>query len=275
MSDWTGILELDAQKNQYGKTITKNVFFQGAFKVMRPVYHNRSNQPCYYLLNPGGGYLDGDTYRMRITVGEQAMVTLTTQSATKVYRTPTKHAYQEAEIFLQVGSHLQYLPDPLIAYKGASYYQKTIFRMDKGASLLYTDILTPGWSPDGEAFSYDSIRLKTEVYLENELIVFDHIHLNPHEKPMDSIGVMEGYTHLGSFLIVSEQSDVELEEKLVEVINDQSGKFKVGISQLAKAGLSIRVMANTTQLIERIFADCHSLVNKEWFGTEPNPLRKY
>lgn len=275
MSDWTGILELDVQKNQYGKTITKNVFFQGAFKVMRPVYHNGSNQPCYYLLNPGGGYLDGDTYRMRVTVGEQAMVTLTTQSATKVYRTPTKQAYQEAEIFLQGDSHLQYLPDPLIAYKAASYYQKTVFRMEKGASLLYTDILTPGWSPDGETFSYDSIRLKTEVYLENELIVFDHIHLNPGEKPMDSLGLMEGYTHLGSFLIVGEQTDTELEEKLVEVIDEQGGDFKAGISQLSKAGLSIRIMANTTQLIERIFKDCHCLVNKEWFGTEPHPLRKY
>ncbi|MDY0394980.1 urease accessory protein UreD [Virgibacillus halophilus] len=179
MADWTGILELDARKDQQGKTVTDHVYFQGAFKVQRPIYHNRSNQPCYYLLNPGGGYLDGDTYRMRLTVGEGAKVTLTTQSATKVYRTPTKYAYQEAETWIKKGGHLEYLPDPLIAYRDASYYQKNVFRMEKGSSLLYTDILTPGWSPDGEKFSYESLRLKNEIYLDDELIVFDHIHLNP------------------------------------------------------------------------------------------------
>ena len=35
-----------------------------------------------------------------------------------------------------------------------SYKQKNIIRMDKGATFLYSDIITPGWSPDGEQFSY-------------------------------------------------------------------------------------------------------------------------
>src|SRR5690625_7000985 len=86
---WTGLLELDIE-DRLGKSVAKDVYFQGAFKLQRPIYHNNSGQPCYYILNPGGGYLDGDTYRMRISLQEQAKLTLTTQSATKVDRKSTR-----------------------------------------------------------------------------------------------------------------------------------------------------------------------------------------
>src|SRR3954469_14711933 len=120
MEDWTGVLRLGAEERN-GKTIAKNVYFQGAFKVMRPIYHDESGQVCYYILNPGGGYLDGDRYHMKIALENQARLTLTTQSATKVYRTPHTHAYQETEIYLKKGSFLEYIPDPLIAYRQARY----------------------------------------------------------------------------------------------------------------------------------------------------------
>ncbi|WP_077325487.1 urease accessory protein UreD [Virgibacillus siamensis] len=274
MSDWTGILELDAEK-RHGKTVTKNLYFQGAFKIMRPVYHHKSSHPSYYVLNPGGGYLDGDTYRMRIALGEKAKLTLTTQSATKIYKTPNKRAYQEAEFHLEEGSYLEYLPDPLIAYKDARYLQRNIFHMAKGATLLYSDILTPGWSPDRSDFSYDSLRLVNEFYMVGELISYDHIKLNPEEQHMSGIGFMEGYTHLGSFIVISDKVDSELVDQLYEMLQQEPEDFKAGISELAVPGFTIRVLANSTQIIERIISKSHHIISQEWFQTKPSFLRKY
>ncbi len=62
-------MRLDVEDRQ-GKTVAENVYFQGALKVMRPVYHDESGQACYYILNPGGGYLDGDCYKMQISLKE-------------------------------------------------------------------------------------------------------------------------------------------------------------------------------------------------------------
>lgn len=273
MSNWTGVLELDAEARQ-GKTVTKNLYFRGAFKIQRPIYHHPKH-PCYYILNPGGGYLDGDTYRMSVSLEKNARLTLTTQSATKVYKTPTKHAYQEMEIHLKEGSYLEYLPDPLIAYKDARYFQKNTIRMEKGAAFLYSDILTPGWSPEGEHFSYDSLRLINEVYLDEELVVFDHIKLDPKEKHMNGLGFMEGYTHLGSFIVVGDQTNTELLDQLYETISKHQGDFKFGLSKLTVPGFTIRVMANATQVIERIFTACHHIISQEWFATKPSFLRKY
>lgn len=273
MPKWTGILEMDLEERE-GKTVTKNMFFQGAFKIMRPIYL-KANHPSYYILNPGGGYLDGDTYRMKIQLDEFASATLTTQSATKIYKTPNKPAYQETTIDLKNGSYLEYLPDALIAYKNARYNQKNTVHMEEGATFLYWDILTPGWSPDGDYFSYDSLRLINEIYMNDELILFDHIKLNPEEQNITGLGFMEGYTHLGSFIMIDEKITNELLDRLYETINEQEGDFKAGLSMLEVQGCTIRVIANSTQVIERIFSACHRVINLEWFETIPSSLRKY
>lgn len=274
MSDWTGVLELNIEERN-GRSVAKNIYFQGAFKVMRPIYHNHSNQPCYYILNPGGGYLDGDTYRMKVSLSKGARLTLTTQSATKIYKTPKTGAYQETEINLGKDSYLEYLADPLIAYKNARYFQKTCVRMEKGATFLYSDIVTPGWSPEGGHFSYDLLRLKNEIYLEEKLIAFDHIRLDPSAQHMVGLGVMEGYTHIGSFIVVGEQTNATLLDQLYETIQQEEGDFKAGLSELSVPGFTIRVLSNSTQVIERIFSACHHVISQEWYQTKPSFLRKY
>ncbi|GAA0133918.1 urease accessory protein UreD [Paenibacillus sp. YSY-4.3] len=274
MTDWTGSLSLELE-DRNGKTVAKRVYFQGAFKVMRPIYADDSGQVCYYLLNPGGGYLDGDRYMMDISAHEGSKVTLTTQSATKVYKTPKNYAYQETTIHLKKGSYLEYLPDPLIAYQNARYKQKTVVHMERGATFLYTDILTPGWSPGGEKFSYDTVQLMTEIYWDGKLGVFDHIKLTPQQHAISGLGFMEGYTHLGSMIAVSGQMDSELLDELYEAIRGVESDFSFGISQLAIPGFCLRIQANTTQIIERIFNQCHTLISEKWNHRPPSSLRKY
>lgn len=274
MEDWTGILRLEAE-NRRGKTVTKNVYFQGALKVMRPVYHDHSGKACYYILNPGGGYLDGDRYYMQITLAKEASLTLTTQSSTKIYKTPHTPAYQETDIFLKKGSYLEYVPDSLIAYRNARYKQKNVIHMEKGATFLYCDIITPGWSPEGERFSYDMLQLINEIYMDHELVAYDHIKLNPTTQNMKSLGFMEGFSHLGSMIVVGEQTSPELLDRLYLALNVNTHAYKVGISMLPVKGFTMRVLANSTQTIERIFADCHHMISQEWFYISPSFLRKY
>lgn len=274
MGDWTGVLRLNAEERR-GKTVAKNVYFQGAFKVMRPIYHDDSGQPCYYLLNPGGGYLDGDRYNMKISLEENARMTLTTQSATKIYKTPNKYVYQEAEMILGAGSYLEYIPDPLIAYQNAHYKQKNVIRMDKTATLLYSDIITPGWSPTGELFSYNTIQLLNEIYMDNELVVYDHIKLKPAMQNINGLGFMEGFSHLGSMIVIGEQSSNGLQEQLYSEIELNTNNYKVGMSSLPIPGFTIRVLANSTQVIERMFSDIHHIISQEWFNKKPCFLRKY
>lgn len=274
MPKWTGLLKLDVE-NRLGRTVAKDLYFQGAFKLMRPIYHQNNNYPCYYILNPGGGYLDGDNYQMTISLEEKARLTLTTQSGAKIYKTPKKQAYQEAIFYLKKDSYLEYLPDALIAYKDAKYFQDTTIYMEEGSTLLYSDILTPGWSPDGDHFSYDMIRLKTKIYMEDELILYDHIKLQPKSHHMSGLGFMEGYTHLGSLIVVGEKTSDKLLDRLYEAMKEETGDFVFGLSKLSVQGFTVRIMANYTQVIERLIDTCHRIISDEWYQKKPSFLRKY
>ena len=213
--------------------------------------------------------------KCKFLLKEKARLTLTTQSATKVYKTPNTPAYQETEIFLQAGSYLEYIPDPLIMYRHARYKQKNVVRMEKGATFLYSDIITPGWSPDGERFSYDMLQLINEIYMDDELVAYDHIKLNPVEQNMEAIGYMEGFSHLGSMIVVGEQTTEDLLDRLYNSISTNEKEYKVGLSLLPVKGFTIRVLANSTQTVERIFTECQNIISEEWFNTKPCFLRKY
>lgn len=147
--------------------------------------------------------------------------------------------------------------------------------MEQGATLLYSDIVTPGWSPEGSKFSYDSLQLKSEIYMDNELVVFDHVKLQPEMQNMAGLGFMEGYTHLGSFIVIGEKTDDALLDRLYETIQEETGDFEFGISKLTLPGFTLRIMANKTQVIERIITSCHAVISDEWNQMEPSFLRKY
>nr|WP_277735855.1 hypothetical protein [Priestia megaterium]WEZ38957.1 hypothetical protein P5636_01370 [Priestia megaterium DSM 319] len=63
---YTGYLELRAERNSE-RTVIKDTYHYGAFKVARPIYMT-SESPFVYMLHVGGGYVSGDKYKTMITV---------------------------------------------------------------------------------------------------------------------------------------------------------------------------------------------------------------
>lgn len=274
MANYTGYLQLSTEKKR-GKTIAQDMYFYGAFKLMSPFYLNNDEQACFYIMNPGGGYVDGDTYRMDIHLDKEAQLLLTTQSASKIYKTPKNPVVQEINITLKEGSLLEYLPDPIIGYKNSRYKQKTIVHMEKGTSLIATDIITSGWDPKGNLFSYQMLDLNTKVYLDDNLILLDHIRLTPDIQTLSSIGHFEEYSHLGTMIVVSEYTDESLISMLYDLLETQNLKCRFGLSMLSKPGFMLRILASSTQEVTRAFDVCHKLIRMKWFKRSPVFLGKY
>ena len=90
---------------------------------------------------------------------------------------------------------------------------------------------------------------------------------------METIGFMEGFSHLGSMLVMGEQTTPELLDRLYHVI--QSDTNKVGLSQLSVKGFTVRVLANSTQEIERIFKNVHHMISTNGLIQPQAFLRKY
>ena len=61
----------------------------------------------------------------------------------------------------------------------------------------------------------------------------------------------------------------------IKTISNHSKECKIGLSLLPIPGFTVRVLANTTQTIERIFTEFHQMISQEWFNKKPSFLRKY
>lgn len=273
---WTGQLDLSVFNNGK-KSVARDIFFEKALKVMRPVYLNGSNIPTFYIVNVGGGYLDGDRYKMNFNIDSNAKVILTSQGATKIYKTLKDHVEQYQTFNIKDNGYAEYVGDPIIAFENAKFYQHNTFNLSQNAALFYTDILTPGYSKADKTFSYTYMHLLNEVYVDDTLVVFDNMLLDPKKNNVNDIGYMENYTHLGSCYFIHPQ----VNQKFIDNVYDQIKHFqqeydcRFGITQLPTHGFTIRILSNKTQVIEKILTTLQSYVLKQIFDRDLDFLRKY
>jgi urease accessory protein len=175
-------------------------------RILRAHYPEGSRQPTLTAINPGGGYLGGDEYAVDVELEPGASALLTTQAATKVYRTPQGPARAVQRIKLAPGARFESVPDPLIAYRGARFGQDTEVDMASDASLALAEVVTQGWSPDGEPFQFVEVSLVTRIRIDGALAVADNLHLRPDDSEAWPLA-LGGLSHIASLVVVDRRAD--------------------------------------------------------------------
>ncbi|WP_427116525.1 urease accessory protein UreD [Pseudarthrobacter scleromae] len=264
-----------------GRSVASHQYHRGALRVLRPHYLDDSGQVCYVVVNPGGAYLGADLFLLDVEVGDSASLLLTTQSATKVYRTPGSYAEQRMAVRLGEGARLELMPDQLIAYREASYRQHTHITVRPSSSLVMAEVVTPGWSPDGAAFRYEEVRLRTSIRVEGpdgtRLLALDNLLIRPPAGDVTGLGFMEGFSHVGSLLVVDPRVDQALADDLHALAQDHDARTGISLTRTASGttGLVLRALSNSTGELNNLLAACTSLLRKRWHGQEPLNLRKH
>jgi len=264
-----------------GRSIASHQFHEGALRVMRPHYLDDSGQVCYVVVNPGGAYLGADLFLLDVEVEDSASLLLTTQSATKVYRTPGSFAEQRMAVRLGEGARLELMPDQLIAYREASYRQRTSVTLQPSSSLVMAEVVTPGWSPDGAAFRYEEVRLRNEIRVETEagteLLALDNLLIRPPLADVTGLGFMEGFSHLGSLVVVDPRVDQGLADELHLLTAEHQALTGLSLTLTVggTTGLVLRSLSNSTDDLNRLLRSCADLLRERWFGQESLDLRKH
>ena len=265
------------------RSVAVHQYHQGALRVLRPHYLDDSGQVCYVVVNPGGAYLGADLFVLDVEVGDGADLLLTTQSATKVYRTPGSFAEQRMAIRLGEGARLELVPDQLIAYREASYRQNTHITLRPSSSLVMAEVVTPGWSPDGASFRYEELRLRNEIRVdgggsaEPTLLALDNCLIRPPLDDVTGMGFMEGFSHLGSLLVVDARVDQALADELYALTAEHDACTGISLTRsvCGTGGLVLRSLSNSTGELNRLLGACMALLRERWHGQEPLDLRKY
>jgi urease accessory protein len=276
-----GRLELGVSV-RHERSVALHQFHEGALRVIRPHYLDDSGQVCYVVVNPGGAYLGADLFLIDVEVGDSASLLLATQSATKVYRTPGSFAEQRMSVRLGEGARLELMPDQLIAYREASYRQRTSVTLRPSSSLVMAEVVTPGWSPDGAAFRYEEVRLRNEVWVDAagsdpQLLALDNLLIRPPLGDVTGLGFMEGYSHLGSLVVVDPRVDQALADELHLLTADHHALTGISLTRTVSGttGLVLRSLSNSTDELNRLLRSCTDLLRHRWFGQGPLNLRKH
>jgi urease accessory protein len=261
-----------------GRSVAVRQFHRGALRVLRPHYLDDSGQVCYVVVNPGGAYLGADLYVIDVEVAEGAKLLLTTQSATKIYRTPGSFAEQRMRLRLGAGAQLELAPDQLIAYREASYRQNTHITMHPTSSLVMSEVITPGWSPDGASFRYEELRLRTEIRIESGgLLALDNLLIRPPQHDVTGLGFMEGFSHVGSLIVADRRVDQALADELHGLAGGHDAYTGVSLTATVDgiSGLVLRSLSTSTEELNTLLGTCSALLRQRWHGTAPLDLRKY
>lgn len=133
-----------------------------------------------YLASFGGGLVDGDSIHLEVDVGARATGLLSTQSSTKVYRSP--RGCRQA-LHARVGEEalLVLLPDPVACFAGAHYEQETTLTLAPRASLVLLDTFTCGRAARGERWAFSRYLARTLVEREGRPLLLDAVRLDPSE----------------------------------------------------------------------------------------------
>lgn len=282
---WAGILKMRLEKNSLGRSFAPYQYHEGALRVLRPHYlDNPSGQVTYTVINPGGAYFGADRYLFEIQTQPGAQLLLTTQSATKVYKTPQGPAFQQMDVDVHENSVFEYMPDQLIVYREGSYRQNTSVLMRPSSTVVLAEIITSGWSPDQQEFRYHEISTRTEIKVAAESgtrrLVVDQLRLKPQMGAgIKGMGMMEGYSHAGQLLLADARITDDLFDQIVALAEESdtySGVSRAGTGEVFGVScISVRSLAHTTAAIAKLQSDVVNLMRRELRQQSPLNLRKY
>lgn len=272
--EYSGIIELVLEEKD-NRTITSKKYNEGLVKVSANIRNDREGIPTYYLLQLGGGYIEGEKYKNIFKLKDNSRAIITTQASTKVYKCEHgEKAFQETIIELGKNSILEYIADTVILYKNAIYKQVNNIYLDDSSTLIYSDGITAGWSPEGDKFTYRNVQLKSNVYINNKIVLLDNLIVNPRENDVTKLGFFEEYSNFGTLLIINKNITGNVIEELRKQLENINLPIYFGISQLEVNGFVLRVLGNLTQHIELAMSVCHNYVRKNFLGSKDLVIRK-
>ncbi|MDC0928196.1 urease accessory protein UreD [Nitrosopumilus sp.] len=273
-----GILDIELKENNELKTVITKQFSQVPLQLQRAIYPESSlpGMAYLYIISPSGGILQGDRYKTDIMMKNNAVSHITTQGATRIYSMNSNSASQLVNITLDENCYLEYIPDQIIPYQNSRYYQKVNLNIHDDATLIYSEVLTPGRIAMNESFDYDICYLRT--YCKNQNNKFrclENMKIEPKKYNMKIKGVLGKYNIVGTVYVLTNKSKLQ---KLEEIINEKINKSKLitfGTSILPnESGIIIKILGNNTEdIFEKIY-DVLKITRKEILGAEFTKLRK-
>ena len=270
------VLRLE-QDSSTGKTSVKEQYSRVPLYTQRALYleESLSNMAYMYVISPSGGILQGDRYRMDITLRNHAFAHITTQGATRIYRMENNYATQIINIDVGERCYFEYIPDQVIPYRDSRFYQEANLRIHDNATLLYSEIITPGRVASGEYFDYDICYMKAIAKDQSNGPKFiDVAMLEPKKRDMRVFGVLANYDVVGNMYIITKKSISEINNTVNGSLQSMIEVHAGGTILPNKSGIGIRILGKTASDVRQAIYEVIRIVRRIILDAPFSGIRK-
>lgn len=243
---YDGIINL-AFSERNGRIITSKKYYEGNSRISADTSAIQTTVPYYFLINTGGGFLEGEKYFVSIDLQKNTQALITTQAPTYVYKCEKNNRLTKQETIakLEENTYLEYLADEIIPYAKSRFFQHNIFHLDSTSELVYSDGITAGWSEDELPFQYSYFHSLTQIYQNGRLVFHDNLLLEPEDVDLFELGYFEGVTNYNNLVIISSDIDTNFIEAMRKYLAELEFNSEFGISKLDCAGLAVKILGPT------------------------------
>lgn len=267
--EWKGTISV-----MEGKSYLTDSIRHPPLKVVN--FSGEDGESIVYLTSSSPGLFNGDRQEISCRLEEGAHLFLTDVSATELHPSLTQEECRQNQMFqLGKNSKFEYMPEPLIPFKGSNYAGKMSIYMTEGAQAIVGEMITAGRVGRDEIFEYQCLQSRFEMYWDDQLQVWDSIRLKP-ESNLKENGVLGDFTHMSTLWILSEQIKVEhLQHIQNEILKDDERLDGYGgASFLENRGIVIRVLGHSAQTLQKIMKTCWDYFRHELFHLYPLDVLK-
>ena len=273
-----GCLKLVLQNDKTGKTIIVDQYSEVPLQAQRALYYDKSclSLAHIYIVSTSGGILQGDRYRIDVTLDKNSTAHITTQGATRIYSMNSNNATQIINVTLKEDSYLEFIPDQIIPFRNSRFYQELDFNVHDTATLIYSEIITPGRIAMGESFEYDVCYLKTKARnQENKLRFLDIANIEPKKQKLTSFGILGNNDILGSVYILTKAENIQELYKEINSLISKCNEISGGVGIMNKdTGVLVRILGEETEQVKDIILKIVAFVRKRVIGIAFSGIRK-
>jgi urease accessory protein len=227
--------------------------------------------PICAIITIGGGYLQGDRYRISIGVAEGASAHVHSQGANRIHSMDANYAAQLLTVRVDAGGYLEYLPEVTIPYRGSRFLSRTELVVAPDATLLYAEMLMTGRKHHAahERFGFDLLSMAVTVRRPCGRVLFAEKVLVGKEDPtVDFAAVMRGFDAFANVLCLTPPSvAARIRERYTGLFPTGAAWAMAGLSRLPDdAGLVLRVAGIESHDIRREVRRFWQIVREEARG---------
>ena len=268
-------LEKDLRKN---KTVATELFSKVPLQVQKILYIEESfpEMAYVYIMSPSGGILQGDRLRIDVRLENKAQAHITTQAATKVYRMNRNYAAQMVNMFVGDGCYLEFVPDQLIPYRDSRFYQHVRMQVHDSATVVYSEIITPGRVASGECFKYDICCLRTTAANQDSRLRFmDALLLEPKkQKLLNGFGLGQKSVFANLYILTKSADTNALSDTIHKILNESSVNGSASVLPRAD-GVFARMIGNTAGEVKGVVDIILNKIRTEILRKPFTGARKY